>query len=160
MSFANVALYAGLLILVVYKRIQGRPVNTPKQLFALPLIITIVGFEDFSHAKADSIDIAIGVAGCVLSLIMGALRGSQNKLSLRDGIPWVKWGKASVTIFAVNIAAKLVLDVAGVAVGGSTSGITASLVPAVGLMMLGEAGVVWARIQTGAPSGAATGTAQ
>ena len=33
MSFATVVLYAGLLILMVYRRLQGRPVGTTKQLF-------------------------------------------------------------------------------------------------------------------------------
>jgi hypothetical protein len=61
----------------------------------------------------------------------------------------VQWGAVSVAIFAVNIVAKLALDVAGVAAGGSTSGVTASLVLAVGLMLVGEAAVVWARLQAG-----------
>jgi len=46
-----------------------------------------------------------------------ALRGTQDKLSRRDGTPWVQWGAVSVVIFAVNIVAKLALDVAGVALG-------------------------------------------
>ena len=64
MSFATVLLYAGLLGLMIYKRLQGRPVGTPKQLFLLPVIITILGFEDFSHAKLGTIDIVVGVTGC------------------------------------------------------------------------------------------------
>ncbi len=149
MTFANVVLYAGLLVLLVFRRIQGRPVGTTKQLFLLPVIITIIGSEDLSHATLGTIDIAVGVAGCGLSLLLGALRGTQDKLSRRDGTPWVQWGAVSIAIFAVNIVAKLVLDVAGVGLGGSTSGVTASLLLAVGLMLLGEAAVVWARIQVG-----------
>ena len=117
MSLANVVLYAGLLVLMVYKRAQGRPIGTTKQLFLLPAIITVLGFEDLSHAKLGTIDIAVGVAGCGLSLLLGALRGTQDKLSRRDGTPWVQWGAVSVVIFAVNIVAKLALDVAGVALG-------------------------------------------
>jgi hypothetical protein len=135
---------------MVYRRAQGRPIGTTKQLFLLPAIVTIVGFENFSHAKLGTNDLAVGVAGCGLSLFLGALRGTQNKLSRRDGSPWVQWGAVSVAIFAVNIVAKLVLDVAAVALGGPASGATASLVLAVGLMLLGEAAVVWARLQAGA----------
>jgi hypothetical protein len=151
MSFANVLLYAALLVVMVYRRLQGRPVGTTKQLFLLPALVTFLGFEDLSHAKLGTVDIAVGVAGCGLSLLLGALRGTQNKLSQRDGTPWVRWGAASVAIFAFNVVVKLALDVAGVALGGSTSGVTASLVLAVGLMLAGEAVVVWFRLQAGDP---------
>jgi predicted acyltransferase len=127
MSFATVLLYAGLLVLMVYRRLQGRPVGTTKQLFVLPVIITVLGFEDFSHAKLSTIDIVVGVAGCGLSLLLGALRGTQNKLSQRNGTPWVQWGTVSVAIFAINVLAKLALDVAGVALGGSTTGVQGSV---------------------------------
>lgn len=147
MTFANVVLYAGLLIFLVYRRTQGRPVGTPKQLFALPVIITVLGYEDFSNARPGGMDLAVGVAGCALSLALGAVRGTQDKLSYRDGTPWVRWGAASVAIFVVNILAKLALDVAGIALGGRTSGITGSFVLAAGLMLAGEAVVVWARLQ-------------
>jgi hypothetical protein len=149
MSFATVLLYAGLLVLMVYRRLQGRPVGTTKQLFLLPAIVTILGYEDFSHAKLGTIDIVVGVVGCGLSLLLGALRGTQNKLSQRDGSPWAQWGPASVAIFASNVVVKLALDVAGVALGGSTSGVTASLILAVGLMLVGEAVVVRIRLEGG-----------
>jgi hypothetical protein len=54
-----------------------------------------------------------------------------------------------VAIFAFNVVVKLILDVAGVALGGSTSGVTASLILAVGLMLAGEAVVVWLRLEGG-----------
>lgn len=149
MSFTNVLIYAALLVFVVYKRMEGRPIANVKQLFLLPVIVSILGYEDLSHAKLGTIDIAFGVAGCALSLLLGAARGTQDKLSSRDGTPWVRWGAASLAIFAVNVAVKLALDVAGIALGGSTSGITASLVFAAGLMMAGEAAVVWLRLQAG-----------
>jgi hypothetical protein len=152
MSFVNVALYAGLIIFIVSKRIQGRPICTAKQLFLLPVIVTILGVEDFSHPSLDGIDIGVGIVGCALSLALGALRGTKVKISSRDGTPWVQWGAAAVAIFAVNVAAKLALDGAGVAIGGSTSGVTASLVLAAGLMLAGEAAVVWIRLQIGGPS--------
>ena len=153
MSFANVVFYVGLVILLVYKRVQGRPIATAKQLFLLPVVVSILGIEDLSRPRLDAIDIAVAVAGCALSLVLGALRGTRVKLSRRDGTPFVQWGAAAVAIFAVNIVAKLALDAAGVALGGSTSAITGSLVLAAGLMLVGEAAVVWFRLQIAGPSG-------
>jgi hypothetical protein len=152
MSFVTVAFYVGLLVLLVYKRVQGRPVCSARQLFLLPVIVTIVGIEDLSHPRLNAIDIGVAVAGCALSLLLGAFRGTRVKLSSRDGTPWAQWGVAAVAIFAVNVVAKLALDVAGVALGGSTSGVTASLFLAAGLMLAGEAAVVWVRLQSGGPS--------
>jgi len=59
-----------------------------------------------------------------------------------------------VAVFAFNVVAKLVFDVAGVALGASSSGVTASLLLAVGLMLAGEAAVVWARLEGGSLPGA------
>jgi hypothetical protein len=152
MSVVNILIYAGLLVVLVIKRVQGKAVASTRHLFVLPVILTILGIEDFSHSKPDAIDMAVGVAGCALSLGLGALRGTRNKLSVRDGLPWVQWGAASVVIFVVNVVAKLALDVAGVAIGGSTAGVMSSLLLATGLMLVGEAVVVWARLDNGGGS--------
>jgi hypothetical protein len=149
MSLANVALYVALLGFIVYQRIQGRPVGSTKQLLALPMVVTVLGFEDLTHRSLGAVDISFAVIGCALSLALGALRGTANRLSVRDGVPWVQWGSRSVVIFAINIGAKLALDVICVLAGGSASGATSSLVLAAGLMLVGEAAVVWLRLQAG-----------
>ena len=85
-SFVNVVFYAGLLVLLVYRRVQGRPIATTKQLFLLPVIVTIIGFEDLSHAKLDAIDIVVAVAGCGLSLLFG-LSGVPESSSADETAP-------------------------------------------------------------------------
>ena len=77
MSFANIVFYVGLLILLVYKRVQGRPIATAKQLFLLPVVVSILGIEDLSRPRLDAIDIAVAVAGCALSLVL-ALCGAPG----------------------------------------------------------------------------------
>lgn len=149
MSLANVALYIAILGFVVFRRIQGRPAGTTKELFVLPVIVTVIGFGDLTHKSLGAVDVTFAVIGCAVSLALGALRGTANRVSERNGSPWVQWGTRSVVIFAINIVAKLVLDVTCVLVGGSASGATSSLVLAAGLMLVGEAAVVWLRIQTG-----------
>jgi hypothetical protein len=111
--------------------------------------VTVFGFEDLSHRHLGAVDITFAVIGCAVSLALGAYRGTANRISVRDGVPWVQWSKRSVIIFAFNIAAKLVIDVICVLAGGSASGATSSLVLAAGLMLIGEAGVVWFRLENG-----------
>jgi hypothetical protein len=152
MSLANVVLYIAVLGFVVYRRVQGKPVGSARQLFLLPVVVTVLGYQDLARTSLDTVGVVFAVAGCVLSLVLGALRGSLNKISGRDGRPWVRWGAASVAVFVVNVAAKLILDVIGVVAGGTASGATSSLVLAAGLMLAGEAGVVWLRVQAAQPT--------
>jgi hypothetical protein len=149
MSPANIALYVALLGFMVFRCIQGRPIGSGKQLLVLPVVVTVLGFEDLTHRSLGAVDITFAVVGCALSLALGALRATANRLSIRDGVPSVQWGPRSVVIFAINIAAKLALDLVCVLAGGSVAGATSSLVLAAGLMLVGEAAVVWLRLQTG-----------
>lgn len=147
MTFASIVLYLALIVFMVFRRVAGRPVTSIKQLFLLPVIVSFLGFESLHHASLNGIDVAVVAVGSALSLGLGALRGCTDKVSQRDGAPWVRWGAASVAVFAVNLVIKLVLDVGTVLIGGTGAGVSSSLVFAIGLMMLGEAGVVWLRVQ-------------
>jgi hypothetical protein len=149
MSLANVVFYIAILGFVVYRRIQGRPVATVKQLLVLPVVLTVIGFEDLTQKSIGAVDVTFAVIGCAVSLLLGAYRGTANRISVRDDVPWVQWGARSVAIFAINIVVKLVLDIICVLAGGTTSGATSSLLLAAGLMLVGEAAVVWLRIQAG-----------
>jgi len=91
------------------------------------------------------VEITLTVIGAILSLGLGLMRGQADKVSTRDGAPFVQWGKASLALFAANILAKLVLDLIGVAAGGSASAVGKSLVFTLGLTLLGEALVLWMR---------------
>lgn len=147
MTFTSIALYLGLIVYMVYRRVTGRPITSTKKLFLLPIVLCFLGYEDLTHTGFNSIDVAVVAAGSALSLGLGALRGFTDKVSQRDGAPWVRWGLASVVVFAVNLVLKLVLDLGAVAIGGTGGAVTSSLVFAIGLMMLGEACVVWLRVQ-------------
>lgn len=153
MTVANVALYAAILGFVIYRRVQGRPADSARALFVLPVVLTILGYQDIAHRSLDATDIAFAVVGCAATFLLGALRGTRNTIEMRNGTPWVRWGRASVAIFAVNIATKLLIDLVGIAAGGSTDAATSSLLLSAGLMLLGEAGVVWLRIDSGRAAG-------
>ncbi len=152
MTFTNVLVYVALIGYVLFKRIQGQPVATSKRLFALPVILIVLGYGDLTHGGTmKPIEITLTVIGGALSLGLGLLRGRVDKLSLRDGSPFVQWGAMSLILFLGNLAAKLVLDLIGVAAGAGTSAVGKSLVLTFGLTLLGEAVVIWMR------TGGATG---
>jgi hypothetical protein len=151
MTAANILLYAALIGFVLFKKVKGHPLRAPIKLLGLPIVVVVLGFQDLTGGKAmRPAEITLTVIGAGLSLGLGLMRGQADKISSRDGAPFVQWGKASLTLFATNIVAKLVLDLIGVATGGTASSVGKSLVFTLGLTLLGEAVILWMRTGGGA----------
>jgi len=139
MTFANVLIYVALIALVLARRFRGHPIGNVKKLFALPVVVTVIGFVDLSHGKLKPLAVTLIVIGAIVSLGLGSLRGRADKVSERDGSAYVQWGVVSLILFCVNIAAKLVLDLIGVAAGEAFSTAEKSLIFTLGLTLVGEA---------------------
>jgi hypothetical protein len=151
-TFTTVALYAVLIALVLYRRMTPHPVGTPKKLFVLPVILTAIGFSDLSHAHLDHVDAAVTVVAAVVSLAGGAVRGSLDRFSSPDGYLSVRWGAASVAALVGTVAARLVVDLIGIAAGGTWAGSSQSLLFTLGLTLVAEAGVIYLRaLSAGVP---------
>jgi hypothetical protein len=159
MTFTTIAIAAALIVFVLAKRVRGEAVREPKKLFLLPIVVGVIGLQNVTHAKVNTIDIVVIAAGAALSLGLGLLRGRFDRVTLVNGSPFMSWSAASVAVFAGNVLAKLALDAVGVAAGGTTSALTSSILLSFGLTLLGEAAVVWFRSQslTGAGPGSWTG---
>jgi len=152
MTVVNILIYVALIGYILFRRVQGQPVKAGRKLFVLPVLLVVIGYGDLVNGSGSKpTEITLTVIGGALSLGLGALRGRADKLSDRDGSPFVQWGAASLILFVSNIAAKLVLDLIGIAAGSSGSAVGKSLVLTFGLTLLGEAIVIWAR------TGGATG---
>ena len=152
MTAANVLIYVALIGYILYRRVQGRPVKEGRALFVLPVVLIVIGYGDVTHGAAiKASEITLIVIGAVISLGLGLLRGRADKLTDRDGSPFVQWGAASVLLFVGNLAAKLVLDVIGLAAGSSGSAVGKSLLLTFGLTLLGEAIVL--RMRTSGATG-------
>jgi hypothetical protein len=159
MTFTTIAIAAALIVFVLAKRVRGEAVREPKKLFLLPIVLGVIGLENVTHAKVNTIDIVVIAAGAALSLGLGLVRGKFDRVTLVNGSPFMSWSAASVAVFAANVLVKLALDAVGVAAGGTTSALTSSILLSLGLTLLGEAAVVWFRSQslTGAGPGSWTG---
>jgi hypothetical protein len=148
MTFTTIAIAAALIVFVLAKRVRGEAVREPKKLFLLPIVVGVIGVQNVTHAKVNTIDIAVIAAGAALSLVLGLLRGKFDRVTLVNGSPFMSWSAASVAVFAGNVLAKLALDAVGVAAGGTTAALTSSILLSLGLTLLGEAAVVWFRSQS------------
>ena len=158
MTFTTIAVAIAVIGFVLARRVRGEAVREPKKLFLLPIVIGVIGVENVSHAKPNSVDIAMIAIGAALSLSLGLLRGRLDKVTLVEGSPYMKWGIGSVIVFGVNLLAKVVLDAVGMAAGGTSSALTSSIMLSLGLAFLGEAVIVWLRAQSLASGN--TGAAQ
>jgi hypothetical protein len=139
MTIANVLIYVALIALVLARRFRGHPIGNVKKLFAVPVVVTIIGYADLSHGGMKPLEVTLIVIGAALSLGLGSLRGRADKVSERDGSPYVQWGVTSLILFCTNIAAKLLLDVIGVAAGETFATAEKSLIFTLGLTLVGEA---------------------
>ena len=148
MTFTTIAIAAALIVFVLAKRVRGEAVREPKKLFLLPIVVGVIGLQNVTHAKVNTIDIAVIAAGAALSLGLGLLRGKFDRVTLVNRSPFMSWSAASVAVFAGNVLAKLALDAGGVAAGGTTAALTSSILLSLGLTLLGEAAVVWFRSQS------------
>ena len=154
MNLITIAIGVGLIVFVLARRVTGQAVPSPKKLFLLPLFVSFIGMQNVTHAKMNTVDITVVIAGAVLSFALGLLRGHTDKLSMVDQSSWVRWGAASVGLFAINVLTKLSLDAAGIAAGGHAVALTSSLWLSFGLTLLAEAVVIWVRTQSVTAGGA------
>jgi hypothetical protein len=144
-TVANIAIYLALIIFVVVRRMIGRPVGPAKQQFVLPVVIVVIGWGDAATGLSKPVELTFTIVGCALSLAFGLLRGGANRLSARDGAPWVQWTWLSLGLFAANVVVKLGLDLGGVAAGETAKAAGQSLLLSLGLSLLGEAAIIWYR---------------
>jgi len=147
MNVTTIAIAIALIVFVLAKRVRGEAVREPKKLFLLPIVVGIIGLQNISHAKPNTVDIAVIAVGSALSLGLGLLRGKFDRVTLVNGSPFMSWTAGSIVVLAVNVLAKLALDAGGVAAGGTSSALSSSILLSLGLTLLGEAGVVWFRSQ-------------
>jgi len=144
-TLANIAIYVALIVFIVAKRMAGRPVGPTKKLFALPVILAVIGWGDAAQGLHKPAGLTLTVAGCAISLVLGLARGRADRITNRGGAPFVQWTWLSLGLFAANLAVKLALDLAGVAAGETAKAAGDSLLLTLALTLLGEAAVVWYR---------------
>jgi hypothetical protein len=157
MTFTSIIIAIAVVGFILVRRLQGEAVPAPKKLFVLPVIVGVIGLENISHAKPNAIALGVIVAGSALSLGLGMLRGRFNRVSMVNGAPFMAWTAGSVAVLVVNLLLKVVLDIGGVAAGGSKAALTSSILLSLGLTLLGEAAIVWMRAQALTTDGASGG---
>ena len=143
MSALSVLLYVALIVYVLGRKVQGQAVTEVRKLFVLPVVVTVIGYGDLTRGGLGAADLVVTVVGSAVALALGVQRGRADKVSVRDGVPFIQWGVASLVLFGANIVAKVVIDLIGLAAGATLAGAEHSLLFTLGLTLVGEALVLW-----------------
>ena len=97
MTITTIAIAIALIVFVLAKRVRGEAVREPKKLFLLPVVVGLIGLQNVSHARPNTIDIAVIAAGAALSLGLGLLRGKFDRVTLANGSPHMSWMRWRIT---------------------------------------------------------------
>lgn len=84
MSWLEVLAVIGIIGLVIYQQLAGQLLQG-KRLFALPAVVTVIGFFDLRSQHPGSAGIAWLAAGAAGSLLIGVASGLIMRLESRGG---------------------------------------------------------------------------
>ncbi|MEU2853386.1 DUF1453 domain-containing protein [Streptomyces syringium] len=90
-GWALAALITIVAIIVVIRRLRGEPLNA-RDLFGAPLVLTGLGI--WALCEADGLtgtDLVWVVAGSVLGIALGALRGATVQVFGKEGVLWQRY---------------------------------------------------------------------
>jgi hypothetical protein len=140
------------LSLLIRKRMTPRPLKSSTRLWRIPLILIAIGVYSTYHTtqgtnaiKFTGLDAGYLAVGILISVALGALRGSTIRLSESPDGPTQQYTYKTVALWVLIIVLRLGMDAAGESAGVAGAVITSSILLMFGLTLLGESLSVSAR---------------
>lgn len=90
---------------LVVRRVLGESAQAKRTLM-LPAVLSLVGLSDVSGQAQTSLSLLFLVAAAAISVILGVLRGASVRISLCDGLAFVRYTAVTVALWVVNLAVK------------------------------------------------------
>jgi hypothetical protein len=143
------------------RRVIGEPAQA-KRMLILPVALILIGLSDVSGQVTTPLSLLFLVATAAISVLLGALRGVNVRVSQREGLAFLRYTGVTVVLWVVNLAIKFgAIDPKGAAAVGNSLLLTLGLGIlaeglAEGLVVLYRAlrndhRLMWAQGQDGAP---------
>jgi hypothetical protein len=111
-SVISPAVTLAIILLLLVTRVRGRRLE-PARLLAGDLILIAVGISGsvpvLHNTTLHGIDYLIGSIDLLDSLIIGTIRGFTVRLYQRDGVPWYRYGPATVALWVLSILIRVAL---------------------------------------------------
>jgi hypothetical protein len=144
-------------VLLVLTGIRGRELR-PRKLFLLPGIVVLIGLAAVLPPLAGGrplhrIDALLAVADLALSIGLGAVRGRTVRIDLEAGASRYRYGPATVLLWGLSIALRFALGAYGARHGASPLVTDAGVLLMLGLSLLTQNTIVFARAASRARRG-------
>ncbi|MFE4970873.1 DUF1453 domain-containing protein [Kitasatospora sp. NPDC056651] len=149
-GWVHAGLIAAVVVVVVIRRLRGEPLNA-RDLFGAPVVLTGLGVWAVAQRHGlGAADYGWIMAGSVLGVALGAVRGATIRVYEREGVLWQRYTARTFLIAALSLAV-----MAGFAALAAHFGLAADARPvqlSIGVGFLGEALVVGRRgLASGTP---------
>ncbi|MEU4525162.1 hypothetical protein AB0F52_41390 [Amycolatopsis sp. NPDC024027] len=136
-------------VLLVLAGIRGRELR-PRKLFLLPGIVVLIGLAAVLPPLAGGrplhgIDAVLASADLALSIGLGAVRGRTVRIDLVAGVSRYRYGPATVLLWGLSIALRFALGAYGARHGASPLVTEAAVLLMLGLTLLTQNIIVFAR---------------
>lgn len=159
----EVVLIVVAVVYVLVRRLMGEPAQA-KRMLILPAVLSLVGLHKLWGEAQAPVSLLFLVATVVISIALGALRGSSVRISRREGLAFVRYTGTTVLLWLANVGVKFGADVALKALAPNDAGALGnSVLLTIGVGLLAEGLVVlyralrsdhrvmWATGKDGAP---------
>jgi hypothetical protein len=140
-GIVEIVIIIAVVVYMLISRMMGQPAQA-KRMLLLPAILTVVGVTQLSGVNSAT-SVLFLVATAAISVVLGAARGFSVRISLRDGVAFVRYTGLTVALWVLNIAVKFGANFAlGAIVGKAAGGASNSIMVTIGLGLLVEGLVV------------------
>lgn len=159
----EVVLIVVAVVYVLVRRLMGEPAQA-KRMLILPAVLSLVGLHKLWGEAQAPVSLLFLVATVIISIALGALRGSSVRISRREGLAFVRYTGTTVLLWLANVGVKFGADVALKALAPNDAGAFGnSVLLTIGVGLLAEGLVVlyralrsdhqvmWATGKDGAP---------
>jgi hypothetical protein len=151
-SAENVLLYAAIaglvLYKVVYQQVRGTLLNR-RTLFAMPLLLTVVGGYLTLKALSGASAAELGLLAADLLVLagLGVLRSTTTTLTERDGTTFQKGSAVTIGLWVLTVAVRIGVVALGTALGITGPLTSASIALSLGLSIAVQNATTYRRIQ-------------
>jgi hypothetical protein len=152
-TIVQALIVVAVLVLVVGRRFTPRPIDGDRRRWPLPIVLAVIGVVNLVQlghrtppVKLTGTDLAFLIAGGLISVVLGALRGFTVRIYTRDGQLVQRYSVLTAALWIATIAVRLGMDLGAPSLGVAKAVASASLLLMFGVSLLGESLAVTARL--------------